>query len=185
MLKFDPPIWPHPTPEEEEHFKRYLSINSINKDVIIKPALHCGPNLHPGIMNWRNWIYPTWGCFHTISVNLVDWFLRGWSIKIFRYTFLWKNSNPNCGLTLPSGTMICTNFNVHVLWMLSYNFHLLGPLVLEKNTDDVHWFKSEHIRMHLRNNGDVAYAIWIRSWDKWSKVVFLIKKKHNVYVIAV
>lgn len=34
MLKFDSPMWPHPTPEEED-FKRYLSINYINKDVII------------------------------------------------------------------------------------------------------------------------------------------------------
>lgn len=50
MLKFDSPMWPHPTPEEED-FKRYLSINYINKDVIIKPALQCGPNLHPGVMN--------------------------------------------------------------------------------------------------------------------------------------
>ena len=142
-----PQLWPHPTPGDHDlnklestlpedafilictflawlFFKRkFWKMFSIYSFVKLDPPL-VAPPLPREPWFEQTWIYTTWGCLNTslsFSGRIV------FEKKIFKELLcilLCKTLIRHCGPTLPPGTMIWTNLNLHYLRMLPHKYQL-------------------------------------------------------------
>ena len=100
--------------------KIFLEIFSMYKNVspIVAPPYPQGPWFE------QTWIYIIWGWLPANLSFLGHIVFEKKIFKDFLYIFLCKTWSPNCGPTLPPGTMIWTNLYLHYMRMLPLKVEL-------------------------------------------------------------